>query len=203
MVEVSPSLLAADFSKIDKELNKVLRATNRVHIDVMDNKFVSNYTLNKMTPNLVGKCINFKLKPDVHLMVNDPSKYFESFVKVGAKEISFHFEAVFDPIKELRLLKSFCSAGIALKPKTSFKEAYDAVKESDFVLIMCVEPGFGGQGFMVDMIPKIKSIRESFPKKPIIADGGINNEIKTLVIDAGASILVMGTAFFKEQNKYK
>ena len=207
MFIAAPSILSADFSKLLEEVKDVSTA-KFLHIDVMDGHFVPNITIGP----LIVKSIKGKVDMvfDCHLMISDPKKYTESFAKSGADIITFHYEALNSKEEILDLIDYIHSfkihAGISIKPNTSVDVLDDEIlSKVDLVLVMSVEPGFGGQKFMENSLPKIKKLRElkdKFKYNYIIeVDGGINKDTAVLVKAAGVEAIVAGTYVFKSQNR--
>ena len=207
MFIAAPSILSADFSKLLEEVKDVSTA-KFLHIDVMDGHFVPNITIGP----LIVKSIKGKVDMvfDCHLMISDPKKYTESFAKSGADIITFHYEALNSKEEILDLIDYIHSfkihAGISIKPNTSVDVLDDEIlSKVDLVLVMSVEPGFGGQKFMENSLPKIKKLRElkdKFKYNYIIeVDGGINKETAVLVKLAGVEAIVAGTYVFKSQDR--
>ena len=207
MYIAAPSILSADFSKLLEEVKNVSSA-KFLHIDVMDGHFVPNITIGP----LIVKSIKGKVDMvfDCHLMISDPKKYTESFALAGADIITFHYEALNSKEEILDLIDYIHSfkihAGISIKPNTSVDVLDDEIlSKVDLVLVMSVEPGFGGQKFMENSLPKIKKLRElkdNFKYNYIIeVDGGINKETAVLVKVAGVEAIVAGTYVFKSQNR--
>ena len=202
MIQIAPSILSADFARLGEQVKQVEEAGAEVlHIDVMDGHFVPNLTLG---PALV-KCLrpHSKLRFDVHLMIETPEKYVAEFAAAGADHITIHYEAtphvhrVVQQIKDLGL-----TAGVALNPGTPLGCLDYLLDDLDMVLIMTVNPGFGGQGFIAGMLPKIESLRESLQRRGaecrIEVDGGIQAGTAPAVVKAGADILVAGAAVFAQ-----
>lgn len=198
---LSPSILAADFTELGKEVGFAVDAgAELLHIDVMDGHFVPNISIG--IPVVKSLRAKFKTIFDVHLMLTDPHKYIDAFIDAGADNITFHVESN-APIKETidAIHAKGLSAGLTMKPGTPAESVKPYLKDIEMVLVMTVEPGFGGQSFMEDMLPKIKQIREWAnevnPGLHIEVDGGIAKETSKLVKEAGANVLVAGTAFFR------
>ena len=207
MYIAAPSILSADFSKLLEEVKDVSSA-KFLHIDVMDGHFVPNITIGP----LIVKSIKGKVDMvfDCHLMISDPKKYTESFALAGADIITFHYEALNSKEEILDLIDYIHSfkihAGISIKPNTSVDVLDEEIlSKVDLVLVMSVEPGFGGQKFMENSLPKIKKLRElkdNFKYNYIIeVDGGINKETAVLVKVAGVEAIVAGTYVYKSQNR--
>ncbi len=200
-------MLACDFSKMGNELEKVCTSgIDSVHMDIMDGIFVPNISFG---PSIVKSLRSFtNLEFDVHLMLLDPINYIEDFAKSGADNITFHIESNSNPHKTIERIRYFKkSVGISLKPKTSPEEIVPFLPLVDLVLIMTVEPGFGGQTFLQDQISKIKKIRDTIDKNTlkckIEVDGGINLNTAKLSKNAGADICVAGTSIFNSENVEK
>ena len=199
---IVPSILSADIANLSKEIKSVEKYSGWIQIDVMDGHFVPNLSFG---PHVV-KCIRkiTQLPLDVHLMVENPCDFIEPFFKVGADLITVHFESKnFD--KAIDMIKKFkLKSGIAIRPKTPFKEIERYIKNIDLILIMTVEPGFGGQSFIYDMLEKIKKARDFLTvngfKKYIQVDGGINIHTIKYALRSGANSFVMGSALFNEKN---
>ena len=200
-IKIAPSILSADFSCLAAELKKVERAgAELIHVDVMDGHFVPNITIGPVVVKYLRK--STKLPLDVHLMIENPAKYIGAFVNAGSDMITVHIETV--TLKELAaiargLRKSGVKLGISLNPATPLNKIKRALPLVDFVLVMSVKPGFGGQAFIPEALKKIKQLRAIF-KKDIAVDGGINNITAKLVRNAGANVLAAGSYIFGAKN---
>jgi len=195
---IAPSLLSADFGKLNEEIKEVEPYCDLIHVDVMDGVFVPNITLG----NAVLAKIKSKKPLDVHLMISEPEKHVESFAEAGAKIISFHVEATKNPIETIALIsKAGARPGIALKPKTRLLEVQEYLDLVDFVLLMTVEPGFPSQEFIKPVLLKIKKLREMRPGIDIEVDGGINPNTARLAVKEGANVLVAGSAVFGSSDR--
>lgn len=192
---IAPSILSADFSILGQEVSKVERAkADWIHVDVMDGHFVPNITIGPLVVKSIRPVT--KLTLDVHLMIKEPEKYIESFAKAGSDIITFHSEIEEDPKEVIKLIRYYKkNVGISIKPKTELKSIESLLPMVDMVLIMTVEPGFGGQDFIFDCLPKIEALRKIF-KKDIEVDGGINDMTAREVIKNGANVLVAGSYIF-------
>ncbi len=199
---VSPSILSADFANLERDIKAVENAgADWIHVDVMDGHFVPNITIGVPVVKSIRKIT--KLPLDVHLMIENPEKYVEPFVKVGADIITFHYEAAGEKSREiLKMIKSFgVKAGISIKPKTSPDEIFNLLTTADMVLVMTVEPGFGGQSFMADCAEKIPYLKNNSPQNMIIqVDGGINAETAKVCTRLGANSLVAGSYVYKSDD---
>ncbi|MEW6101095.1 MAG: ribulose-phosphate 3-epimerase [Candidatus Omnitrophota bacterium] len=201
-IKVAPSLLSADFSCLAKEINSVQRSgADMLHIDVMDGHFVPNITIGPVVVKYIKKHSHIPL--DVHLMIENPEKYIGAFIDAGSDMITVHIEAIKEA--DLGRLKSRLKArgvklGISLNPATPISRIRKVLKFVDFVLVMSVNPGFGGQKFMPVAVQKIRQLRRIF-KGDIAIDGGINNINAKSVIQAGANILAAGSYIFGAKNK--
>ena len=200
-VIVAPSILSADFSCLADEIKKVENfGADWIHVDVMDGHFVPNLTIGAPVVKSIRKVTNLPL--DVHLMIENPENYLEDFALAGSDIITFHYEAAKEPLKLISKIKEKgIKAGISIKPKTQVKEILPYINDVDLVLIMTVEPGFGGQQFMMECAEKIKELRCIADKKLIIeVDGGINDKTAKICKDNGANALVAGNYIYKSND---
>lgn len=205
MAIVAPSILSADFNNLLEEVKSVSSA-EFLHIDVMDGNFVPNISLGALVyKNLKGKV---DMVFDVHLMINDPVKYAKDFISAGADYLTFHYEAVSDVLGTIKYIKSLGSkVGISIKPMTDVRVLDPYLEYIDLILIMSVEPGFGGQKFMDNSLDKIRYLYEKRQTNEYLylieVDGGINSDTAKQVVLAGCDVLVAGTYIFKSQNRKK
>ena len=206
MVKISPSALACDLTKMGEEVNEIEKAgAEMVHLDVMDGVFVPNSSFGLAVLEALRKKSSMFF--DVHLMIVNPEKYIERYItECGADLITFHLEATNVPDECINMIKNHGKrAAVSIKPKTPIEEVYPYLDRCDMVLIMTVEPGFGGQSFMPDMLEKVKALRAEITRRglnvDIQVDGGINAETAKLARDAGANVLVAGSAVFKAQDR--
>ena len=198
---ISPSILSADFANLECDIKRVEDAgADWLHVDVMDGHFVPNITIGVPVVKSIKKVT--KLPLDVHLMIENPEKYIEPFAKAGADILTFHYEAVNDVSAIVDLIKSFgIKAGMSIKPKTSPDEILKYLEILDLLLVMTVEPGFGGQSFMEDCAEKIPVIKRHAPENLIIqVDGGINAQTAKICTSYGANSLVAGNYIYKSDN---
>ena len=198
MIYVSPSILSADFANLERDIKLIEDGgADWVHVDVMDGHFVPNITIG--VPVVASNRKVTKLPLDVHLMIENPEKYVEPFVKAGADILTFHYECGTDIKKTIDLIKSFgIKVGLSIKPKTTPDVVFPYLKDLDLLLVMTVEPGFGGQKFMQDCADKIPVIKEKAPENLIIqVDGGINAETARICTLYGANSLVAGNYIYK------
>ena len=203
-IQISPSILSADFSQLGNEIKKLEEGgADMIHVDVMDGHFVPNLTIG---PDVIKNIRPFSKKIfDVHLMISPVDKYIQQFAEAGADIITFHPEATDNTAKTIELIKKFKKkVGISLKPKSKIDIIKDYLDQIDLVLIMSVEPGFGGQKFMPEVLPKLKELKNIIEKKNLNVDleidGGINFENSKIAKEAGANILVSGSTIFKKNN---
>lgn len=198
MVKISPSMLACDFANIESELKKC-ESADLIHLDVMDGHFVPNITIGAPVIKAMNAVCDIDF--DVHLMISEPLKYIEDFADAGADIITFHVECDSDINETVNeIIHCGCKAGLAVKPATPIEAVYPYIDRLSMVLVMTVEPGFGGQSFMEDMMPKIEKLRKDFPHIDIQVDGGINPETIKTCAKAGANVFVAGSAVFKSEN---
>lgn len=200
MIKIAPSILSADFCKLDQEIQAV-RTADLLHVDVMDGMFVPNITIGVPVVKSIRKHTNMFL--DVHLMIEKPARYVEAFANAGADLLSIHPEADLPPaIRQAFDLMGKCGVqkALALRPITKAEAVLPYIEELDMVLVMTVEPGFGGQAFMERQLETIAQVREIIeqrnPKCLLEVDGGINPETAKKVIAAGANVLVAGSAIY-------
>ena len=199
-IKISPSILSADFSILGDEIKSLEQAgADLIHIDVMDGHFVPNITMGPPIIKMVRKCT--KLPFDVHLMISPVEKYIKVFADAGSDIITIHPEATDNLKRAVGTIKSFGKkAGVSLNPKTPISALMDVINDIDLILIMSVNPGFAGQSFMSEVLPKVTELRKMINDKKlkidIEIDGGINFETAPLAVKAGANILVSGTTIF-------
>jgi ribulose-phosphate 3-epimerase len=207
MVKIAPSILSADFSKLGEEIKDVERGgADYIHVDVMDGHFVPNITIGPLIVEAIRPVT--KLPLDVHLMIENPDQYIESFAKAGADYITVHVEACRHLHRTIHFIKSLgVKAGVVLNPATPVHVIEDIIEEVDMVLLMTVNPGFGGQKFIPSVLRKITAVKKMADEKglniEIEVDGGVNEETAKLCIEAGANVLVAGSAVYNQENRAK
>ena len=205
-IKISPSILSADFSILGDEIKSLEQAgADLIHIDVMDGHFVPNITMGPPIIKMIRKCT--KLPFDVHLMISPVEKYIKAFADAGSDIITIHPEATDNLKRAVSTIKSLGKkAGVSLNPKTPISALMDVINDIDLILIMSVNPGFAGQSFMGEVLPKVTELRKMINDKKlkidIEIDGGINFETAPLAVKAGANILVSGTTIFSGSLKY-
>jgi ribulose-phosphate 3-epimerase len=199
-IKISPSILSADFSILGDEIKSLEHAgADLIHIDVMDGHFVQNITMGPPIIKMIRKCT--KLPFDVHLMISPVEKYIKAFADAGSDIITIHPEATDNLKRAIGTIKSLGKkAGVSLNPKTPISALMNVINDIDLILIMSVNPGFAGQSFMSEVLPKVTELRKMINDKKlkidIEIDGGINFETAPLAVKAGANILVSGTTIF-------
>ena len=199
-IKISPSILSADFSILSDEIKSLEKAgADLIHIDVMDGHFVPNITMGPPIIKMIRKCT--KLPFDVHLMISPVEKYIKVFADAGSDIITIHPEATDNLKRAVGTIKSLGKkAGVSLNPKTPISALIDVINDIDLILVMSVNPGFAGQSFMSEVLPKVTELRKMINDKKlkidIEIDGGINFETAPLAVKAGANILVSGTTIF-------
>ena len=207
MAKIAPSILAADFANLERDIHDLEKnGADFVHVDIMDGIFVPNISIGIPVVQALRPVTQMPL--DVHLMIDRPIRYVEAFVKAGADFVTIHIEAD-QPQNTLEALDKIhalgCRAGIVLKPKTPAEAAIPYLEKCDMILVMTVEPGFGGQKFMADMMPKVRQLREWMedinPDCLIEVDGGVDTNTHTLCKENGANVLVAGSAYFKAADR--
>jgi len=197
---IAPSILSADFAELSSAAQLMERAgADWLHVDVMDGHFVPNITIGPVVVKSLKK--HTKLPLDVHLMITDPMKYAEPFAKAGAWGMTFHLEAVDDPRPVIAEYKRLgVKPGVSIKPKTPASAVLPYLKDLNVVLVMTVEPGFGGQAFMADMMPKVREVAAYIKKNnlscKVEVDGGVDPKTAPVCLAAGAEVLVAGNAIF-------
>lgn len=194
---IAPSILGADYGNLNEFLKGIESFSDWYHVDVMDGNFVKNLT--------IGACVVEGIKTDVpldcHLMINNPHLYIEDFAKAGAHMITIHAEASRHLPEDITKIKELgCKAGVVLNPDTSVDAIAKVLPMVDMVLVMSVQPGFGGQSFIHEVLDKVRWLREHFPEMDIQIDGGITDETAPLAIEAGANILVSGSYILKSDD---
>ena len=204
MIRICPSILNADRENLSSEIARISAQSDLVHLDVMDNIFVPNFTFTfEQSEKIIAEC---PIPVDSHLMIADPDERAHLYARAGSASVTFHYEASSDPLKTISRIKDEgARVGLALKPTTPFHEISSLMEHLDMVLIMTVEPGFGGQSFMHDMMGKVKEARKEidsrfFGKIWLQIDGGVSLETIAEAAGAGADTFVAGSAVFKSEN---
>ncbi len=197
-IKVSPSILSADFGALNADIDSIQSHCDILHVDVMDGHFVPNLTFGAP----VVKCIKTSLPICCHLMIENAEQYIKDFADAGADRIVVHSEAVDDLRGILEAIKALdCECGVSIKPGTPVSDIKDVLDICDEVLVMTVEPGFGGQSFMHDMMPKLKELRGLGFEMDLGVDGGVNEETAKICRDAGANLLIAGSYIFKAEDR--
>lgn len=205
MTKIAPSILSADFSRLGEEIKDVEQGgADYIHVDVMDGHFVPNITIGPLIVDAIRPITELPL--DVHLMIENPDQYIPQFAKSGADIISVHVEACPHLHRTIHLIKeNGAKAGVVLNPHTPVNMIENVIEDVDLVLLMTVNPGFGGQSFIEQVLPKIKSVSDLCKEKgldiDIEIDGGVNPETAKLCVDHGANVLVAGSAIYKKENR--
>jgi ribulose-phosphate 3-epimerase len=205
MVKIAPSILSADFARLGDEIKDVEQGgADYIHVDVMDGHFVPNITIGPLIVEAIRPVT--KLPLDVHLMIENPDQYIEAFTKAGADYITVHVEASRHLHRTIQLIKSTgVKAGVVINPATPVESLKHIIEDLDMVLLMSVNPGFGGQKFISSVLPKIRQVKEMAdavnPDLEIEVDGGVNEETAKLCVEAGATVLVAGSAVFNKEDR--
>lgn len=204
-VKISPSILASDYANLQSELERI-STSDLIHVDVMDGHFVPNISIGAPVTAACKKVCDVPF--DVHLMISNPLDYAEDFAKAGADIICFHSECDSDTEETInKILSLGKKAGLAIKPATPIDEVLKYLDKLSMVLVMTVEPGFGGQSFMEDMMPKVSAVRSEIDRRgldvDIQVDGGINKDTISIAAKAGANVFVSGNAIFSSDNAEK
>ncbi|MCI4126041.1 ribulose-phosphate 3-epimerase [Bacillus haynesii] len=208
MVYVAPSILSADFARLGEEIRDVEQGgADFIHIDVMDGHFVPNLTIGPLVVEAVRPITELPL--DVHLMIEAPDRYIPAFAKAGADILSVHVEACPHLHRTIQLIKEQgVKAGVVLNPHTPVQQIEHVLEDLDLVLLMTVNPGFGGQSFISSVLPKIRQVKEMAEQKGLAdllieVDGGVNKNTARQCIEAGANLLVAGSAVYNEKDRKK
>jgi len=203
-IRITPSILNADFDHLDSEINRIAHVSDLIHLDVMDNIFVPNFTFDFSTASEIIQ--NCPIGIDAHLMVADVDKIAPQYAEFGCASVTIHAEATADIASTLKNIKAQGSrAGLGIKPKTDIDNYAQFIDDVDMFLIMTVEPGFGGQKFMADMMDKVRKTRKLIGTRPIWlqVDGGVSLETIEIAVEAGADTFVAGSAVFKSEDPAK
>jgi ribulose-phosphate 3-epimerase len=198
-VQIAPSLLSADFARLADEAAAVAEVADWLHVDVMDNHFVPNLTVGRPVVEALHKATTLPL--DCHLMIENPDRWAVGYAEAGAANVTFHAEAAADVVQTARAIRAAgARAGLAVKPATPVDGYFDVLPEFDMLLVMTVEPGFGGQQFLPEMLPKVakarRFLRDSGLNLWIQVDGGVSLETIEACVEAGADVFVAGTAVY-------
>ncbi|WP_433770241.1 ribulose-phosphate 3-epimerase [Bacillus wiedmannii] len=205
MIKIAPSILSADFSRLGEEIKDVEKGgADYIHVDVMDGHFVPNITIGPLIVEAIRPITSLPL--DVHLMIENPDNYIPTFAKAGADIITVHVEACPHLHRTIQLIKSHgIKAGVVLNPHTPVSTIEHVLEDIDMVLLMTVNPGFGGQKFIHSVLPKIKQVAEMVKERnlevEIEVDGGVNAETARLCVEAGANVLVAGSAVYNQKDR--
>ncbi|WP_223700276.1 ribulose-phosphate 3-epimerase [Sutcliffiella deserti] len=205
MIKIAPSILSADFANLQKDIQEVDQGgADYIHIDVMDGHFVPNITIGPLIVEAIRPITTLPL--DVHLMIEDPDRYISAFAKAGADIISVHVEACRHLHRTVQLIKSEgVKAGVVINPATPVESIIPILDEVDLVLLMTVNPGFGGQAFIHNVLSKIRQVRSLINEKglsvEVEVDGGVNPETARLCVEAGANVLVAGSAIYQKTDR--
>lgn len=196
-IKIAPSILGADYGDLNHFLRSLESFSDMYHVDVMDGNFVPNLSIGAMVVDKIKTTVPL----DCHLMINNPGQYIPEYVKAGAASITIHAEASKDLKKDVAMIKdSGVKACVAINPATPVKKIEKVLPELDMVLVMSVVPGFGGQAFMPEALPKIAQIRKMYPELDIQIDGGITHETAPLAKKAGANVFVAGSYILKSDD---
>jgi ribulose-phosphate 3-epimerase len=207
MIKIAPSILSANFAKLGMEIKDVENGgADYIHVDVMDGHFVPNITIGPLIVEAIRPVT--KLPLDVHLMIEEPDNYINEFVRAGADIITVHVEACRHLHRTIQLIKSHgIKAGVVLNPHTPIESIQHVLEDIDMVLLMTVNPGFGGQAFIPQVLPKIRQLSAMIKEKQlpieIEVDGGINEETAKLCVEAGATVLVAGSAIYNKTDRHQ
>lgn len=202
-VRITPSILNADFSRLDEEIRRVAPVSDLIHLDIMDNRFVPNFTFDfEKAAEIIASC---PIPVDSHLMVIEPEKAAPAFAEMGSASVTFHFEAAERPREIFKEVRSKgARVGLAIKPATQFAEIAEFLDDLDMLLIMTVEPGFGGQSFMSEMLEKVRAARKKLGNNErgvwLQVDGGISPQTIESAAEAGADTFVAGSAVYKSDD---